>query len=648
MNAMQIFSSPSIQALGWTLLHSLWQGLIVIVVSLLVIRSMPVKWSGIRYLVATGALLVIFFSSVATFVVLNDSVKQVSPEIASLAQQAYPVQSPQTESSYVTGLLLTFTSTLQYYLPLIVLCWAAGTILFTIRLLGGWLTVRRLKASAIPVEDQWNGRLQHLVGKLGISDVVRLAESAIAQAPMVIGYFKPVVLLPLGMLGGLSTEQLESIIIHELIHIRRRDYLINLLQSILEAVFFFNPFVWIVSGIIRREREHCCDDAVIALHGNPLAYAYALTALEEARLSRSGLALSLAENKNQLLNRIKRIMEKSAKPYSLRDRFVPAILLITGLICASWLTYSSGEKERRLDNLSLSGNGFTSVDTTIRIEKSGRYYKKSITTIGEDGKPHEEVIEEFDGDEDLHSLLAPMDFELTIPPIDAIPLIDAISAIEAIPPADMISAMPAIPYFNFDFNITSDTVPLSQWPGFHDARHWEEWGRQFEAQFRENFGCQQKIVTGGNEQEIQQMMKDIEARVDFRSMEEMAEQMNKQSIEDQFHQEEMLAQHAEQMRGLEEQMERWAEENARQFAELDRNLQMLEVPSFDFVKNLRPELVKDGYLKEDEEIRSIEINDEFIKINGKTIKESDQKKYRDIVKKSSYGPKLPHYPGRRE
>lgn len=649
MNAMQIFSAPSIQSLGWTLLHSLWQGLIVIIVSLLVIRSIPVKWSGARYLVATGALLVIFLSSVATFIYLNDSVKQVSPEITSFAHQANPIQSPQAESNYVAGLLLTFISTLQYYLPFIVLCWAAGTILFTIRLFGGWLTVRRLKASAIPVEDHWSERLQHLVRKLGISDVVRLAESAIAQAPMVIGYFKPVILLPLGMLGGLSTEQLESIIIHELIHIRRRDYLVNLLQSILEAVFFFNPFVWIISGVIRREREHCCDDAVIALHGNPLAYAYALTVLEEARLSRSGLALSLAENKNQLLNRIKRIMEKSVKPYSLRDRFVPAILLITGLICASWLTISSGEKERRLDNIALSGNGSTSVDTTIRIEKSGRYYKKSITTMGEDGKPHEEVIEEFDGDEDLHSLLAPMDFELSIPPIDAIPLIDAISAIDAVPPVDMIAAMPAMSYFNLDFNITTDTVPLNQWPGFHDARHWEEWARQFETQFRENFGCQQKIVSGEDMHELEQMMKDIEARVDHRSMEEMAEQMHKLAIDEQFHQEEILAQHAEQMKGLEEQMERWAEENAKQFAELDRNFQMLEVPSFDFVKDLRPELVKDGYLKEDEEIKSIEINDEFIKINGKTIKESDQKKYRDIVNKNAYGPKLPpSYPGRRE
>jgi beta-lactamase regulating signal transducer with metallopeptidase domain len=185
------------------------------------------------------------------------------------------------------------------------------------RLFGGWLKVQRLRASAIPVEEQWNERLRILARKLKVNQLVLLAESAMTEAPVVIGYFKPMILIPLGMLGGLSTEQLESIITHELIHIRRRDYLVNLLQSVLEILFFFNPFVWVISGIIRREREHCCDDAVIALHGNPLAYAHALTALEEAKLSRAGIALSLAEDKNQLLNRIKRIMEKSVRTYSL-------------------------------------------------------------------------------------------------------------------------------------------------------------------------------------------------------------------------------------------------------------------------------------------------------------------------------------------
>ncbi|HEX6892658.1 MAG TPA: M56 family metallopeptidase, partial [Chryseolinea sp.] len=448
MNVTQIFSSPSIHALGWSLVHSLWQGLLSIIIALVVLRCIPSKWSSARYAVATVTLLVIFLTSLATFIYLNDSFEKYPDASATTAYYTYPVENAGQRNPYFSGLLQTFTSTLQDYLPFIVLSWGVGTLLFSFRLFGGWLTIKRLKASAIAVDGQWNERMGYLAHKLGIREVVLLGESAIAQAPIVIGYFKPMILIPVGMFSGLSTEQLETIFIHELIHIRRRDYLVNLLQSLLEAVYFFNPFVWIISGIIKREREHCCDDAVIALHGNPLAYARALTALEEVRLSRAGFALSLAENKNQLLKRIKRIMEKSVKPYSLRERIVPAILLITGLLCASWLTVQSGRSVQEENKPSTSDQQTTSSDTTIRIEKSGRYYKKTVTTIGEDGKPHEEVVEEFDGDEDLRPLLAPMDLDITIP------------AIAAFPQIEMIEAIPPVADFNFDMNIALDTIPF--------------------------------------------------------------------------------------------------------------------------------------------------------------------------------------------
>src|SRR5690606_8513761 len=103
----------------------------------------------------------------------------------------------------------------------------------------------------------------------------------------------------------------------------RHDYIINLFQSLLETIFFFNPFVWMISSAIRREREFCCDDEVVRRNGSPLTYAKALAQLEEIRHSKPVFALSLAENKNQLLNRIKRIMEKSAKNYSGRERIIP-------------------------------------------------------------------------------------------------------------------------------------------------------------------------------------------------------------------------------------------------------------------------------------------------------------------------------------
>jgi beta-lactamase regulating signal transducer with metallopeptidase domain len=616
---------------------------------------MPSKWSGARYVVATGSLIVFFLASLFTFVSLNNSYNPQAPQLFTLASYTEPVQytypialTQQPKGDYAITLWRAFSSKLQNYLPLIVLFWATGMFLFTIRLLGGWLTVVRLRSSAIPVEDLWNDRLQNLALQIKINQVVRLAESAIVKAPVVIGYFKPIILIPLGMLGGLSTQQLESIIIHELVHIRRRDYVVNLLQSLLETIFFFNPFVWIISNIIRREREHCCDDAVIAIHGNPLVYAHALAALEEARLSRAGLALSFAENKNQLLNRIKRIMEKSVKPYSLRDRMVPLVLLVTGLICASWITITSGKFEPQQDNQSISDKeSAIAADTTIKIERSGRYYRKSVTTIGEDGKPHEEVVEEFDGDGDFAPPIPPIDFELTVPALDPVTALDAMS------PLDMLTAMPAVPpypAFNFDLNINTDTIPFPMGPGFHEshAREWAEFAEEFESSFREKFGD----FYEKNEVEIERMMKDLEARFDGHSFENMAEQMQMIQL-DQLHNQELLALQEEQMKDFGEQMEQWAEENAKAFAELDRNLNMLEVPHFEFPKEFREELVKDGYLKDDEEIKSIEINNEIIKVNGKKIKEADQSKYNDILKKNSLGSmkqlrRVPPSPGRRE
>jgi len=186
MNVIQFFSLPSIQALGWTLVHSLWQGLVCIVLASAVLRCLPSKWSSARYAVATVALLVIFLSSLTTFIYLNDSFERTPIESTTQGYYAYPVEGLQQENNYFTDLLLIFKSTLQQYLPFIVLCWGIGTLLFAIRLFGGWLTVKRLKDSAVYVDDDWNERLQYLKRKLGIKEMVLLAESAIAQTPVVI------------------------------------------------------------------------------------------------------------------------------------------------------------------------------------------------------------------------------------------------------------------------------------------------------------------------------------------------------------------------------------------------------------------------------------------------------------------------------
>ena len=197
------------------------------------------------------------------------------------------------------------TDPLERWLPWMVGTWALGVGCLSLRLAWGWHVVRKLRVGGTETLDEhWLERFDRLRQSLGVAFPVRLLCSASATVPMVIGWLKPVVLVPAGLLTGLSTEQLEALLAHELAHIRRHDYLVNLLQNAVETLLFYHPAVWWVSGQIRKEREHCCDDLAAAC-GGALEYARALTALAELR--QSSPALGLAANGGSLLARIRRL-----------------------------------------------------------------------------------------------------------------------------------------------------------------------------------------------------------------------------------------------------------------------------------------------------------------------------------------------------
>ena len=161
---------------------------------------------------------------------------------------------------------------------------------------------------------------------MGVGRAVALLESALVEVPVVIGYLRPVVLLPAGMATGLSTEQVESLLMHELAHIRRHDYLVNLLQSVVEGLLFYHPAVWWVSHVIRTEREHCCDDMVVELRGDARGYAGALAALESLR----GPQAALAASGGSLVKRVRRLLRRSEGPQGSPAATVAAIVLLVG------------------------------------------------------------------------------------------------------------------------------------------------------------------------------------------------------------------------------------------------------------------------------------------------------------------------------
>ncbi len=467
-------SSPWVQALGWTLLHSVWQSTLVAMVVMLALRFIPSRYSTLRYLSATAGLASILLLSIGTFFYINPGISHLSEETIVTFYQNTTDDVKSVDHSSFSALTGKANQFIESNIGAIVMCWSIGALLFSLRIFSGWWYVKRLRREAVLLRSKWNSQVQLLAASLHIHKFIPLAESSFIHSPVVIGHLRPMILFPVGMCSGLSVEQIESIILHELIHIKRNDYLVNVIQSFMEAIYFFNPFVWMISGIIRQEREHCCDDAVVKFYGNPLVYVRALATLEETRFSKSGLALSFAQDKNQLLNRIKRIMEKSVTTYSGRERLIPVALLMIGLICASWLTIQSREA---------GGNATLDPIVPAILNDStgkGKSYPHRIQKVV-DVNTVVEVEEVVEANNDV---LFDMNHEVhPVPPVPDIDIRHVYNFSTDIAIPQDLELQPRM-IFSVPAHYDLDTVP-----GNWRSRDWEAFSKEFEKEFTEKFGC---------------------------------------------------------------------------------------------------------------------------------------------------------------
>jgi TonB family protein len=192
------------------------------------------------------------------------------------------------------------------FLPVIVLAWGLGVLVLTVNLAGAWVRSLSVRRSASPVGEPWRSHLDNLARRVGLVRRVVLSQSTSVDVPTLIGWLRPVVVVPASVLAGLSPAQLDAILTHELAHVRRHDYLVNLFQSAVETLLFYHPAVWWLSGRIRVERELCCDDLVIAVCADRVVYARALASLEELRIRRS--VFGVAATDGNLLQRVRRIL----------------------------------------------------------------------------------------------------------------------------------------------------------------------------------------------------------------------------------------------------------------------------------------------------------------------------------------------------
>jgi bla regulator protein blaR1 len=286
--------------IAWALIHFVWQGAVIAAVVAIVNQIFRRSSANARYLVFVTSLLLMAACPLITFLYLRSTSNIAVTGPFSITVETQPAIN--IGASYA-GVRDSF----EQIAPWCVYLWIIGVVLFSLRMLGGWLHANQLKnENTNPLSEIWQQKFAMLLQQIRISRPVRIVESALVQVPMVIGWFRPVILIPTSALAGLSVSQLETIILHELVHVRRYDYLVNLLQSVVEILLFYHPAVWWVSNRIRTERENCCDDCTVEMCGNGILYARALTELEMLRTPQ----LAMAATNGSLLERIQRIVGK--------------------------------------------------------------------------------------------------------------------------------------------------------------------------------------------------------------------------------------------------------------------------------------------------------------------------------------------------
>jgi beta-lactamase regulating signal transducer with metallopeptidase domain len=422
---MQAFLSRLSVNLTLTLLHTLWQAALLAAVLYVFLRLVPARRASVRYVVSFCALLAVLLCALVTYNVLErrDSLAEVPPpsgmdastEVNGAAGSkaatyegtgrlseapASPTEQPTAAAGAERfGIIRrAFSRWLSRWSFWLAAVWLAGVLLMLVRsavCLGG---ASRLRSAARPCTDAAVLRvLEEVRSALAVTRRVRLAVCALVKSPAVLGILRPVILVPSVVVTGMSPEQLRIVLAHELAHVRRHDYLANLVQVVIEALFFFNPALWWMSRQVRVEREACCDAAAVSLTGQAETVAEALADWAERLVPRYGeptLAFS-ADRHNALLDRLGRLAFPSGRPslrlpwYSLAAVLLSSAVLLAALGRGAGLAVNAAAKvfshEERIERLAEIKTDYGDEETPGRLSEESVTVSPVVRTF--DGKP---------------------------------------------------------------------------------------------------------------------------------------------------------------------------------------------------------------------------------------------------------------------
>lgn len=321
------FSAESLRLLALSLLHFLWQGAALGALAYVVMALC--RNAATRYTVGVATLALMLAAPAATYLVIRSQERADSPAMsAGMKRDSASAATAQVFAPAKNATIHRASKSAPPYFPWLVEFWFAGVVLLSLRSAGGILLVERLRRrETLPVTQELLKICVDLQRRMGLTRAVRYCESLHLDAPAVAGWIRPVVLLPVSALTGLSDAQLEAVIAHELAHIRRHDAFVNLFQVGVETLLFYHPAVWWMGKRVRVEREHCCDDAAVAACGSPVTYAHALTRMAEGKVAPQ---LAMAANRSPLVERIARLLGASSTTETVQGANLSA-----GVLCLS-------------------------------------------------------------------------------------------------------------------------------------------------------------------------------------------------------------------------------------------------------------------------------------------------------------------------
>jgi bla regulator protein blaR1 len=326
-----------IVALGKTTVHSIWIGMLVFALLRFMLIYISNKFSNLRYWISVSALLFLFASVIVTFFLLYDP--SISMQRAGFLRDLIPsiygnLRIEDSDNAGI-GIHSIFSIFGEIYF--------IGSFAMLIRSGVSLTQIRQLRKSGSRVAPDWQARLLQISSSLGIRRSVDFLESDRIKGPLLAGFIKPAIIIPAGMVTNLPFSQIETILMHELYHLKRRDHLVNIVQLFIEGILFYHPLVWLISGIVRNEREHCCDDEVLRRTKNPINYAKALIHIAEQQHFSRLLPGAAGTTKHHLKFRIHRILKTNTMKTNMRDKIISLALLAgTVIVLLAVSSFSAG------------------------------------------------------------------------------------------------------------------------------------------------------------------------------------------------------------------------------------------------------------------------------------------------------------------